>query len=117
MAKYTFRCTECNEAQQMYVGPSVLERPCSCGGVMHRQMPTLSQTTAYEPPDKESGRKWLPDHEAVLRSRKEQYYWSVEVPRMVASGTYSVETMLENDWITLSDDGKVVVNTKPPSQR
>jgi hypothetical protein len=73
--------------------------------------------TTYEDPDGQSGRKWLPDHNNVITERKRKYYYEVEVPRMVASGQYSVETMLGENWIWLDDDGKIHVHTKPPEMR
>ena len=117
MAKYTFKCQSCGKAQQRYVGPKIFTQSCSCGATMVRQLPSVLPPSSFESPDKESGRQWLEDQEQILRARKEKYYWEVEVPRLVASGTYSVETMLQNGWIYLSDDGAVHVNTKPPSQR
>lgn len=117
MAKYTFKCDKCNKTQQLYVGSSDFEVKCECGLTMKRMMPVITAPTSYEDPDGQSGRKWLDDHDSILKSRKEHYYWSVEVPRFVASGVYSIETMLDNGWISLSDDGKIIINTKPPSQR
>ena len=117
MAKYTFRCEKCNKTQQLHVGFSVSTFECDCGSTMNRQMPTISKSTVYETADKQSNRKWLEDHEQILKSRKEKYFWSVEVPRMVASGVYTVETMVENGWISLDDNNKIIVNTKPVSQR
>jgi len=80
-------------------------------------MPSISKPTVHEAPDKQSGRQWLDDHEAVMRERKENYYWSVEVPRMVASGVYSVETILQNGWAWIDDAGHMHVYDKPPNRR
>ena len=117
MAKFTFKCIRCGKAQQLYVGHNTLTVKCSCGESMERLMPNISRSSTFEQPDKESGKQWLEDQPDIIKARKEKFYWGVEVPRFVASGTYSVETMLSNGWISLSDDGKIVVNTKPPSQR
>lgn len=117
MAKYSFKCKTCGKAQQRYVGPRLLELPCDCGSVMVRQMPKTSHSTTYEKPDKDSGSKWIEDQPNVLQARKEKYFWEVEVPRLVASGIYSAETMIQNGWVSISDDGKITVNIKPPSQR
>lgn len=117
MAKFTFKCNKCGKAQQRYVGLRLLELPCECGSTMQRQLPQTSHSTTYEKPDKESGRKWIEDQPEILKARKEKFFWEVEVPRLVASGTYTIETMVENGWISISDDGKIVVNTKPVSQR
>lgn len=117
MAKYTFYCEACGKAQQKYVGFAVLEMDCPCGAKMYRQLPQILPPTVHEMPDKDSGKQWIDDQPGVLRARKEKYFWEVEVPRMVASGVYTIETMLENGWVTLDDNNHLVINTKPPSQR
>lgn len=84
---------------------------------MKKQMPKLSNTTSTEIADKHSGKKWLEDQQEILKARKEKFFWEVEVPRFVESGIYSIETMLQNGWISVSEEGVMTVNTKPPSQR
>lgn len=117
MAKRTFKCPKCERVHQT-VGPRSLSVVCpECGADMIQQMPQTSKPTAYESSDKSANRQWLDDHASILKNRKETHFWSVEVPRMVASGVYSIETMLQNGWIWIDDAGKMNVHTKPPSQR
>ena len=85
---------------------------------MARQMPTLNgPTTVHEVPDKRSGAKWLDDHERMIQDRKLKYFWEVEVPRMVASGTYTMETLLENGWVWFDDNKQMHIHTKPVHMR
>ena len=106
-------------AREMFASPQITSTVCvKCGGSTKRKMPTMNgPATSYEDPDGQSGRKWLDGQADILKHRKDKYFYEVEVPRMVASGTYSVETMLENEWIFLNDDGSIGVHTKPPYMR
>jgi len=52
-----------------------------------------------------------------MHNRSDNYFWSVEVPRLVNTGTYSIETMIENDWISVDDKGNIQINTRPPKKR
>jgi len=90
--------------------------PCSvCGTTMLREFPnTNSATEVREVVDAYTNRTWGKDHEAVLKKRKEDHYWEVEVPRLVQ--TYSTETCLEQGWLIYNDKGELVIN-KPPSKR
>jgi DNA replicative helicase MCM subunit Mcm2 (Cdc46/Mcm family) len=119
MAKYTFQCQKCETSIQMYVPPLVKEVPCkTCQGTMDRQMPSLNgPANVREVVDKNTGITWTDNQQQMIQDRKSEYYWTVEVPRFVASGTYSLETMLENDWIFVDDAGKIHTNNKPPSKR
>lgn len=117
MARYTFICPKCASTIQTYVSSTCLSVQCSCGEDMVRQIPKTSKPTVHEVPDKHSGKKLLENNAEELRARKERFFWEVEVPRLVQSGTYSMETMVANGWITMLEDKTFVVNTKPPSQR
>ena len=118
MPKYRFVCEKCGRAIQQYVSPKTVSVVCECGHDMDRQMPTMNgPTTVHEVSDKRMGYKWLDDHQNVIQDRKLHYFWAVEVPRMVASGIYSVETMLENGWISVDDSNQVHINTKPVNTR
>lgn len=117
MARYTFICPTCMSTAQTYVPSTCLSVTCSCGEEMIRQIPKVSKPTVHETPDKHSGKKLLENHAEEMRARKEKYFWEVEVPRLVQSGTYTMETMVGNQWITMLDDKTFTVNTKPPSQR
>lgn len=119
MPKYTFRCPSCGSDRQMYVPRLVEEVECKdCNGTMKRQMPTLNgPANVREVVDKYTGITHVDGQPDMVKERREDYYWSVEVPRLVNSGTYSVETMIENGWIQVDDAGKIHVNDKPPSKR
>lgn len=85
---------------------------------MVRLMPTLAgKAQVNETVDKYAGRVWQDDQRESIKERKDKHYWEVEVPRMVNSGTYSLETMLEMGWVYLNDKGEICVNNKPPSRR
>ena len=118
MPKYSFSCPTCSAATQLYVPLLVKQIPCNaCSGTMDRQMPTLNgPANVREVMDKNTGITHIDGQQEMIKDRKDEYYWTVEVPRFVNSGTYSLETMLENQWITVDDAGKIHVN-KPPNKR
>jgi len=117
MAKRTYKCLRCERVQQL-VGPRSASVVCdTCGEIMVVQMPIVSKPTVHESPDKQSGKLWLDDHAQVMKDRKENYYWAVLVPRMVQSGVYSMETILQNGWAWIDDAGHMHVYDKPPSRR
>lgn len=119
MAKYTFICETCGEVKEQFASPQTVSGTCKkCGGITNRSLPVMNgPATVFEDPDGQSGRKWLDDHSKIIETRKRKYYFEVEVPRMVASGVYTVQTMLELGWITLDDSGHIHVNTTPPEMR
>ena len=81
-------------------------------------MPTLNGASeVLETVDKESGTQWRPDHKDDLEKRKAEYFWKHEVPRLVDSGTYGIDTMLENGWITVNEKGQIEVQSTPPHRR
>jgi hypothetical protein len=81
-------------------------------------MPTLNgPSNVSEVVDKYTGLTHRRDQKDEVKERREEYYWTVEVPRFVASGTYSIETMLENQWIKVDDNMNVTVNNVPPHRR
>lgn len=116
MPKYNFTCAKCVTKTHKYVPTNVETLPCAvCGEVMSRDLPTMSGATEVrEVVDTLTNRKWGKDHEAVMKKRKEDHYWEVEVPRLVQ--TMSVETCLEQGWLIFNDKGELVIN-KPPSKR
>ena len=103
----------------MYVPSLIKEVECkTCSSTMCRQMPTLNgPANVREVVDKNTGITWTDGQQDMVKDRKDEYYWTVEVPRFVNSGTYSLETMLENQWIYVDDAGKIHTNNKPPSKR
>ena len=79
-------------------------------------MPSLRGLKTTETVDKYTNRKHISDHDNVLKERKLDYYWSVEVPKMVNSGTYSIETMIEQGWVYYDEKGNLITRTKPPQK-
>lgn len=118
MPKYTFAC-EHGHTVKKFTSSKVETLPCtSCTSTMTRQLPTLGgPADVTETVDKYMNVKWRPDQKEQVKQRRDEFYWTVEVPRMVGSGVYSVETMLENGWITLDDHHHVIINNKPPDKR
>jgi hypothetical protein len=96
--------------------PTTVEHvPCVCGEQMDRELPnTNSPTEVRELVDPFTNVTWGKDHEAVMKQRKEDYFWEVEVPRLVEK--YSTETCLENGWLIYNDKGELIIN-KPPKKR
>lgn len=116
MPKYTFKCDKCNAEKQQYVSVKTKQCLCECGNTMYRQLPNIGGTQVNELQDKYSNRTLVQDHKEILTERKVDYYWSVEVPNMVNSGTYELETMLERDWVYYDEKGNLVTRTKPPQR-
>lgn len=118
MAKYTYKCTACSLEFQKHASISTRVFNCiECGEEAKRLMPKLNNSNITEVVDKKSGVTRIPDQDDVLKERKEEFFWTVEVPRMVNSGVYGVDTMLENGWIELDDMGKIIIMDKPPHKR
>jgi hypothetical protein len=83
---------------------------------MNRELPKLRGLKTTETVDKYTNRKHISDHKEVVKERKLDFYWSVEVPKMVNSGTYSIETMLEQNWVYYDEKGNLITRTKPPQK-
>ncbi len=115
MPKYNFVCEVCSTKVHKYVSTKTETIPCTCGGNMQRQMPTIEgQTEVREIVDPYLNKRLLKDHDAAIKERREKYYWEVEVPRLVEK--YSLETSLEQGWLKYNDKGELVIN-KPPHLR
>lgn len=116
MPKYFFSCKNCQTKVHKYVSSSVEILPCAvCKQDMKRDMPSLdAPTEVRELIDPYTNTTWGKDHEAVMKARREEHYWSIEVPRLVDK--YSIETCLEQGWLIYNDKGELVIN-KPPSKR
>lgn len=80
-------------------------------------MPHINKPNNYTTKDKYTNVKVIEENAEAIKERKDKHYWSCIVPRLVASGTYSQETMLEQGWISVDDFGAISINTKPPSAR
>ena len=117
MPKYTFECSDCDYIVQRIVPVKTKTLHCKCGKEMKRRLPVLAGSTQVnEVVDKTTGKRWKQDQTEILEERKEDYYWSIEVPRMVNSGKYSIETMLEMGWIYFDDKEDIKVRTKSPQK-
>lgn len=116
MPKYTYNC-ECGKSIQMFASVKDKTQTCECGKQMKRQMPKLKAPKVTEVVDKYSNKKHIQDQKEILNERKLDYYWSVEVPKMVNSGVYALDTMLEKDWVYYDEKGNLVTRTKPPQKQ
>lgn len=116
MPKYLFTCDKCNKTTHKYVPVSVEEQACDiCSSVMKREMPRIdSPSEVREVIDPYTNKTWVQDQAEVLKQRKDQHFWDVEVPRLVE--TMSIETCLENGWLTYNEKGELVIG-KAPSKR
>lgn len=119
MPKYTFKCSNCSNEMQMFVSVKTKTFACKdCGMSMDRKLPKLSgQADVNETIDDYTGIVHRADQREIVEQRRNEYYWSVEVPRMVNSGTYSVQTMLDMGWIYLDEKNQIQIHTKPPHRR
>lgn len=116
MPKFTFLCEKCKHSVQKFKPITTKTIKCEkCGEDAHRQLPKLANPEVRETVDKHTGKKWKQDQKAMLAERRDEYYWSVEVPRLVSK--YSLETCLEQGWVWVDDDGKLHIHTKPPHKR
>lgn len=86
----------------------------TCGFAADRQMPNVLSSEVKEVIDPYTNVSWANDQQAMIKARREQHYWEVEVPRLVEK--YSLQTCLEQGWLTYNDNKELVIN-KPPSKR
>lgn len=118
MPKYTFECPHCESLEQKITDISVKEIKCHhCGKQMVRQMPILKGIKTTEVIDKYTNKKHVSDHKEQIKERKEDYYWSVEVPKLVNSGIYELGTMLQQGWVYFNEKNELVTRTKPPTKQ
>jgi len=115
MPKYTFKCEVCGKSIQKYTSISCKAIKCIdvCSAVMVRQMPKLSAVKSTEKIDKFMGVTHMEDHDNILKERKSDYYWGHTVPELVDSGTYTLQTMLEQGWVYYNEKGELTTRTKP----
>lgn len=117
MPKYRFTCRQCEAEIVKYVPASTLYAVCSvCGGDMQRLIPsTVEQSTVKEMVDSYSGIHLVPDNKEILEARRSEYFWAVEVPRLVQE--YPPDHCLKEGWIYYDEQGNIKVHTKPPHKR
>jgi len=117
MPKYSFLCSICDQVYQERVSSSIINIKCpTCNQICNRQMPIISKVRTTETVDKFLNKKHLVDQNETIKERKADYYWQVEVPKMVNSGTYTIETMLEQGWVYYDEKNRLVTRTKPPQK-
>lgn len=119
MPKYSFQCPDCGATEDRYVSRSVKDITCAeCHKISLRQMPTLNgPSSVTEVVDKYTGVTQRQNQKEEVQERRAEYYWTVEVPRFVASGIYSLDTMLENGWVWVDDNLQIHTNNRPPHKR
>ncbi len=116
MPKYRFTCPKCNKEKSTYTSASKKTIKCKCGNDMKRELPNLSGSPkVLEIVDKYSNVKHQANQTKIIQDRRNVYYWAVEVPKMVESGVYSMETMMEKLWIYYDEKGNLQTRTKPPT--
>lgn len=117
MPKYTYECDGCRSIMQKFASVKDKTQECpECGAIMHRCMPKIKSPKVTETVDKYSNKKHVDDQESILKERKLDFYWNVEVPKMVDSGVYALDTMLEKGWVYYDEKGNLVTRTKPPEK-
>lgn len=79
-------------------------------------MPTIRGLKNTETVDKFTNKKHFSDQKEIINERKLDYYWEVEVPKMVNSGIYELDTMLEQGWVYYNEKNELVTRTKPPQK-
>lgn len=114
MPKYTFKCDKCGESKQLVKSAICKAVGCECGGNMPRQMPKLCGATEVMEKEGMFNTAKRRDQDKVLRDRSRNFFWKHEVPKMVNSGIYTMETMLENGWVYYDEKGKLQTRTAPP---
>lgn len=118
MSKYTEKCPSCSFSKQYFGNrKDAPNRNCpECGTTMQKQMPNLKGVRTTETVDKYTNKKHVEDHKKHIEERKQDFYWSKEVPKMVASGVYELSTMLEKGWVYYDEKNNLVTRTKPPQK-
>lgn len=117
MPKYTFECQGCHTRTQKYTNSYTKDIVCpECFALANRIFPNISGARTTETVDKLLNRKHIVDQPNAMKERKLDYYWEFEVPKLVDSGIYSVETMLEQGWIFYNEKGELVIRTAPPQK-
>lgn len=115
MPKYRFTCSKCFSTIERITSNKTQEMVCSsCGQNMKRELPLSGSQQVTEIVDAYTGTKHLQDQDELLKKRREDHYWEVEVPRFVEK--YSIQTCLEEGWLVYDDKGELVI-PKAPSKR
>lgn len=111
MPKFKFICP-CGQEEVAFVSPKTNHILCdTCGSEMIRQLPNIGGQEVRETIDHLTNTRWKQDQKEILGQRKEEYFWKVEVPRLVQ--TYSLETCLQEGWLKYNEKGELVIGTAP----
>jgi hypothetical protein len=114
MPKFRFLC-ECGNCIERFSSSKIEDIPCTaCDKRMKKQFPGSGSLQVREIVDDFTNTRQTPDVKAENLARKTEYFWEVEVPRLIQ--TYSLQTCLEEGWLIYNDKGELVIN-KPPSKR
>jgi len=114
MPKFRYICSKCEEEYIQYQSPKVESIMCTCGNIANRQFPGSGSQVVREVIDTFTNVRSAPDEKEQNKTRKTDYFWSVEVPRLIQH--YSLQTCLEEGWLVYNDKQELVIG-KPPSQR
>jgi len=117
MPKYTFQCDRCKKSVQLYCQLHSKALCNDCNIDMTMRMPLISVPEVRETIDKNTNSQWKQNQTEILRERKADYFWEVEVPRLVNSGIYSLETMLENQWVFYDEKNNLQTRNTPPQKQ
>ena len=115
MAKYRYLCDSCKKEKTSDSSSSSNSIACTCGNQMTRLPPTITKSELKEVVDKYTNIHLSPDNDEIIKQRKLEHYWAVEVPRLV--NEYPIETSLQEVWMYFDESNKLQVQTKPPHKR
>ena len=117
MPRYTFSCPNGHQFQAF---AQINEQALACkicSAISTRLLPKLSdKTDLKEKVDSFTGIQRAPDQKDLVESRNKDHYWQIEVPRLVNSGTYSIQSMLEYGWVYYNDKGQIQIRDHPPNR-
>lgn len=110
MAKYRFQCEKCSTTIERYASVNTEALPCKdCASPMRRLFPTIGSKKVTETVDPFLNVRQEEDHKKQIEDRRTEYFWDVEVPRLVQSGTYSTETCIQEGWLVYNEKGELVI--------
>jgi hypothetical protein len=114
MAKYRYTCNSCAKTVEKYASLTQ-EFSCQhCGSPLTREFPNLGSKKVTEVVDSFTNIRHEDDHKKQLEDRRTEYFWDVEVPRLVQ--TYSTETCLQEGWLVYNEKGELVIG-KPSKKK
>lgn len=118
MPKYSFTCSKCGFTEQKFTNSSIKSIDCKqCSSKMKRKLPKiLGNPEVTEVVDKYTRTVLHPNHKDNVEDRKKHHYWKHEVPRLVNSGIYELETMLNNQWVYFDEREELQIRTTPPDK-